>query len=88
MNPFGFIAFCIAVAVFGFVPGYLCGRADERAKHAAHAKGGRMKHYQITITTDKGRIQLSGLFSSSFDALDAGFDAAPSPYCRIHVRPA
>jgi hypothetical protein len=49
-----------------------------------------MKHYLITITTAKGRTEISGLFSSSFAATLAGMDHLDEsdPQGRIEVKPA
>jgi hypothetical protein len=47
-----------------------------------------MKHYTIIITTAKGRTEMSGLFSSSFDAVIEGMDQLNDEPGRVSAKPA
>lgn len=47
-----------------------------------------MKPYRITITTPKGRTEMTGLFSCAIDAILAGLDQLTDPHGRVEVKPA
>lgn len=45
-----------------------------------------MKTFEIKIKTATGTRTISGIFSSSFDAVDAGMDAAGDVHCTVSAK--